>query len=101
MQEKRVPHHDLAKVQALAIQLGPRAFTRTALDGGFALGLVWREMIGVVRSLDGTCFYKSMTSWYDASEWQDVYHAPLPRGRTAYIKIIWRRNAPVIQFKER
>jgi motility quorum-sensing regulator / GCU-specific mRNA interferase toxin len=101
VREKRVPHHDLARVQALVVQLGPSAFTRTALNGGFALGLTWHDMVEVVRTLDGTCFYKSMTSWYDSTEWQDVYHAPLLRGRTAYIKITWRQRAPVIQFKER
>ena len=99
--EKRIPHHDLLLVQTLVVRLGPAAFTRVALDGGGALGLVWQDMVEVVRLLDRHCFYKSMTSWYDATEWQDVYHAPRPGGGVAYIKITWRQNAPVVQFKER
>lgn len=99
--EKRVPHHDLARVQALVVALGPSAFTRTATNGGFAMGLMWAEMRDVVVKMDQSCFYKSMTSYGNQDEWQDVYHAPVPTGRVAYIKIIWKRNAPVIQFKER
>ena len=37
--EKRRPHYDLAAVQSLVVKLGAAAFTKTALDGGFAITL--------------------------------------------------------------
>ncbi|WP_424255261.1 type II toxin-antitoxin system MqsR family toxin [Desulfoprunum sp.] len=43
-------------------------------------------------------FYKSMTTIHDATLWQDVYHAPCPNGKTAYIKVTLREGAVVIQF---
>ncbi|MGW8160341.1 MAG: type II toxin-antitoxin system MqsR family toxin [Desulfoprunum sp.] len=46
-------------------------------------------------------FYKSMTTIHDATLWQDVYHAPCPNGKTAYIKVTLREGAVVIQFKEK
>jgi len=58
-------------------------------------------MLTVVLSLSGSCFYKSMTSYHDATLWQDVYHAATPGGRMAYIKITDPGTGhPVIQFKE-
>jgi len=33
--------------------------------------------------------------------WQDVYHAPCPNGKTAYIKVTIQAGAIVIQFKEK
>ncbi|MCF8208508.1 MAG: type II toxin-antitoxin system MqsR family toxin [Rhodoferax sp.] len=33
--------------------------------------------------------------------WQDVYHAPCPNGKSAYIKLTLQAGAVVIQFKER
>ncbi|GHU30297.1 hypothetical protein AGMMS50256_16950 [Betaproteobacteria bacterium] len=33
--------------------------------------------------------------------WQDVYHAPCPNGKTAYIRLTLRDGAVVIQFKEK
>ncbi len=52
------------------------------------MGLMWAEMRDVVVKMDQSCFYKSMTSYGNQDEWQDVYHAPVPTGRVAYIKII-------------
>lgn len=71
------------------------------MQGGLAMGLLLHEMIDVVTAMDRGCFYKSMTSYDDDNEWQDVYDARIAKGRVAYIKVIWKRNAPVIQFKER
>ena len=44
---------------------------------------------------------KSMTTHADHRVWQDVYHAPCPNGRIAYIKLTLRPDGSVvIQFKE-
>ena len=99
--EKRVPHHDLAMVQALVIRVGAAAFTKTALDGGRAMGLTSAEMLAVVAALTRRQFFKSMTTYADHRIWQDVYHAPTPVRREAYVKITLRDVAPVIQFKEK
>jgi motility quorum-sensing regulator / GCU-specific mRNA interferase toxin len=46
-------------------------------------------------------FFKSMTTHSDYRVWQDVYHAPCPNDKTAYIKVTIQDGATVIQFKER
>lgn len=98
--EKRVPHYDLARIQADVARLGAAAFTKTALDGGRAMGLTTAEMLAVVASLSRRDFYKSMTTHADHRVWQDVYHAATPVRKDAYIKVTLRDAAPVIQFKE-
>jgi motility quorum-sensing regulator/GCU-specific mRNA interferase toxin len=37
----------------------------------------------------------------DHRVWRDVYHAPCPNGKMAYIKLTMRGDAVVIQFKEK
>lgn len=99
--EKRTPHYDLTRIQADVVKLGAAAFTRTALDGGRDMGLTSGEMLGVIAGLSRRNFSKSMTTYGDHRVWQDVYIAPTPVRRDAYIKITLRGTAPVIQFKEK
>lgn len=99
--EKRTPHYDLARVQAAVARLGAAAFTKSALDGGRTMGLTSAEMVAVIAALTRRHFYKSMTTYADHRVWQDVYHAPTPVRRDAYVKITLRDAAPVIQFKEK
>lgn len=99
--EKRTPHYDLASVQADVTRLGVAAFTRTALDGGRRMGLTSAEMLAVIAALTRRNFHKSMTSYADHRVWQDVYRAPTPARRDAYIKITRHGAVPVIQFKEK
>lgn len=99
--EKRVPHYDLIRIQRLVAEMGVSAFTKTALDGGRAMGLTTGEMLQVIASLVRRNFYKAMTTHVDHRIWQDVYHADTPVQRQAYIKITFREHAPVIQFKEK
>ncbi len=65
------------------------------------MGLTTAEMLAVIASLSRRDFYKAMTSYADHCVWQDVYHAPTPVRKDAYIKITLRDHAPVIQFKEK
>ena len=65
------------------------------------MGLTSAEMLAVVAALSRRHFFKSMTTYADHRIWQDVYHAPTPVRREAYIKITLRDAAPVIQFKEK
>lgn len=99
--DKRTPHYDLARIQADVARLGAAAFTKTALDGGRTMGLTSAEMLAVIASLTRRAFYKSMTTYADHRQWQDVYIAATPVRRDAYIKITLRDGAPVIQFKEK
>jgi motility quorum-sensing regulator/GCU-specific mRNA interferase toxin len=98
--EKRTAHYDLARVQQDVARLGPAAFTKTALDGGRMMGLTTAEMLAVIAGLSRRAFHKSMTTYADHRVWQDVYYAPTPVRKDAYIKITLRDAAPVIQFKE-
>lgn len=99
--EKRKPHYSLGEIQASVAWLGVSAFTRTALDGGRAMGLTSGEMLAVIAGLSRRNFFKSMTTTAEHTVWQDFYHAPTPVGLVAYIKVTLRDGAPVIQFKER
>ena len=65
------------------------------------MGLTSAEMLKVVAGLRRRNFYKSMTSYADHLVWHDVYHAPTPVGKEAYIKVTIRGSAVVIQFKEK
>ena len=80
---------------------GRDAFTRTALDGGRAMGLTEAEMLGVIAGLTRRDLFKSMTSYNDHTVWQDVYHGRCPNGLVAYIKLTQVAHRIVIQFKEK
>jgi len=99
--EKRRPHYALAAMQVQIAAVGAAAFTRTALDGGRAMGLTTSDMLGVIAALGRGDFHKSMTTHADHRVWQDVYHAATPVGRVAYIKLTQVNERPVVQFKEK
>ena len=99
--EKLKAHYVLQEIQAVVARDGSRAFTFTALRGAESMGLSRAEVLGVVLSLTGSMFYKSMTTHADNTVWQDVYHSPCPNGKIAYIKITSQAGAVVIQFKEK
>lgn len=99
--EKRKPHYSLPEIQAHVADPKTRPFTKTALDGGRAMGLTEKEMRRTVCAMTPADFYKAMTTVHDSAVWQDVYHAVVPGGATAYIKITAHADgrSPVIQFK--
>ena len=100
--EKHTPHYDLAVIQAKKTKKGIFTFTRTARLGFSDMGLSEAEALQVLLSLRKTMLYKSMTTHADHRVWQDVYHAPTPIGKIAYIKLTLRSDdTVVIQFKER
>ncbi|WP_337058287.1 type II toxin-antitoxin system MqsR family toxin [Pseudomonas sp. USHLN015] len=100
--EKRKPHYDLEVVKVDVARLGVAAFTRSALDGGRALGLTSAEMLAIVQGLSRRVFYKSMTTYADSRLWQDVYHPTTDCGIELYVKVTCRpEGPPVISFKER
>lgn len=99
--EKQKPHYPLQEIQAIISHEGGRVFTSAAQRGAENMGLSRAEAVGVVLTLTSTMLYKSMTTYSDNKVWQDVYHAPCPNGKTAYIKLTLQDGAVVIQFKEK
>ena len=99
--EKLKAHYSLQEIQAMVARDGSRTFTFTAQQGAKNMGLSRVEALGVVLALTSSMLFKSMTTNSDNKIWQDVYHAPCPNGRIAYIKLTMRDGAVVIQFKEK
>ncbi len=85
--EKRVAHYDLAQVQSIVTKRGVDAFTRTALMGMDDMALTQAQGLQVVLALQRSMLFKSMTTHTDHHVWQDVYHAPCPNGKIAYVKV--------------
>lgn len=99
--EKRVAHYDLDAIRAIVSRDREKSFTYTALAGIRAMGLTEIEALAVVATLSPAMLHKSMTTHADHRQWQDVYHALCPGGKTAYVKVTLREGAVVIQFKEK
>ncbi|MDR1229703.1 MAG: type II toxin-antitoxin system MqsR family toxin [Azoarcus sp.] len=99
--EKSKPHYFLTEIKAIVARDGMAAFTATARDGVMQLGISSHDALGIIAGLGNAMFYKSMTTHMDHRIWQDVYCAPCPNGRTAYIKFTLRAGTIVIQFKEK
>ena len=102
MLEKRKAHYDLQAAKQRLAEEGADAFTKTALRGMADMGLSVMEGVEVVLAMTPAMLYKSMTTNADHRVWQDVYHAPCPNGKTAYVKLTLRQDgALVVQFKEK
>jgi motility quorum-sensing regulator / GCU-specific mRNA interferase toxin len=105
--EKQRPHYKLAVVKAL-IEAGSVRTTVVAAQGAADLGIFGHTAIyGVVLNLARSEFYKSMTSYRDHREWQDVYHTKSPvDGRLVYVKFSIETNDDgdrtlILSFKEK
>ena len=99
--EKKKAHYSLSVIKAIVAREGIMAFTATARHGFMRMGLSAAEALAVVASLSNGMLYKSMTAIACHQLWQDVYHAPCPNGKMAYIKVTMQGNTVVIQFKEK
>lgn len=96
--EKRTPHCKLPVIKAL-IAAGKVRATVSALAGGAALGLNFKQIIGVVQALTPRDFYKSMTTHADHRIWQDVYRPKTSAG-DVYIKLTVIDDVLIVSFKE-
>jgi motility quorum-sensing regulator / GCU-specific mRNA interferase toxin len=94
MTDKWMPHHDLAAIK-LAFSKGKGLTTRVATQDATALGYGSDNIKAIIQTMDKAHFYKSMTSNYDATVWQDVYHVPHVGG-TLYVK--FTDNGSVTEF---
>ena len=99
--EKRVAHYGLDEIKTLVRARRASAFTGLALREIDAMGLSLDQACQVLDGLTRSRLVKSMTTYADHRIWQDVYHAPCPNGKIAYIKLTLQDGAVVIQFKEK
>ena len=99
--KKSIAHYPLDEIKERVRVHDPRAFTQTASDNARLMGLDRVAAVSVVLGLKREMLFKSMTTHADHRVWQDVYHAPCPNGKTAYIKATIQAGATVIQSKEK
>ena len=82
--EKRKPTYGLDAFKAAVA--GERiVFTKTAALATRALGYTDADIAQALAALERKHFFKSMTSYADHRQWQDVYHLPHD-GLTLYVK---------------
>lgn len=93
MSEKRKPTYDLGSFQAWAKSSAFRA-AGSAVMTAAGMGFGSAEMIAVIQKIERKHFDKSVTSFRDHREWQDVYHVPSEVG-TIYVKF---RSDVVTEF---
>ena len=100
--EKSKPHHDLKKFKAAVVAQNVR-FSKTAMRSIRTLGLNRAEVLETLVALESTDFYKSMTSYDDHTQWQDVYHKDTEYDERLYIKFTAGivTDFVVLSFKER
>ncbi len=85
MTEKRKPTYDLEAFKA-AFASGDRLnVTGPALKSAAGLGFGRAEIAATIQTMRRGHFYKSMTSYGDHRQWQDVYHVPSEAG-VLYVK---------------
>ena len=96
--EKRKPHCKLTLVHSL-IEQGKVRATVSALAGGAALGFDFKGIVGVVKALTPSDFYKSMTTHADHRIWQDVYRPTTANGGV-YLKLTVIHDVVIVSFKE-
>ena len=96
--EKRRPHCKLTVVKSM-VRAGQVRTTKTAREGGAAVGFDFDGMLDVVLALTSADFYKSMTTHTDHRIWQDVYRPMTPAGRV-YLKLTVIDDLLIVSFKE-
>lgn len=69
--DKFKPTYDLS-----SFQHSKYTITTTALLSATQLGFTGTDIQEIILSMQKKHFYKSMTSKYNHSIWQDVYHVP-------------------------
>jgi motility quorum-sensing regulator/GCU-specific mRNA interferase toxin len=96
--EKYIPHCELSTVKAM-LEAGKVRITTSALAGADTLGLDFDEVVSIVMALTSKEFYKSLTSYNNHKEWQDVYR-PITHVGEVYLKLIVVDDVLILSFKE-
>ena len=98
--EKNSPHCKLSLVKTL-VETGKVKATASAYSGARDMGIDnLAGMCAVVMSLNGSNFFKSMTTHADHRIWQDVYHATTASGDDVYLKLTVIDDVLIVSFKE-
>lgn len=100
--EKRKPSFNLDAFKSVCGDPKSLGITRMAAKSAEAMGFGRAEICKVVRSIQPSYFYKSMTSFADRRKWQDVYHVPF-EDMVLYVKFTDDvvLEFVVLSFKER
>jgi motility quorum-sensing regulator / GCU-specific mRNA interferase toxin len=101
--EKRKPSFDLAAFKRVCGDPDRLRMTFTAASSAERLGFKPADVARLISSLNRRMFHKSMTSYADSKQWQDVYHVPADFGLTIYLKFTADvlTEFVVLSFKER
>lgn len=98
---KKTPHYNLERIKDL-IKQNHYITTQTAIENAkndFNINpmIIPKKIL----ELTNLHFYKSMTCDTNNKIWQDVYHLPVNKLSTAYIKLQIKedKNSVIIQFK--
>ena len=95
--EKKKPHHKLDLVKSL-IRDNQVTATKVAMQGANDLNLTFEDMKLIILNLTTKDFYKSMTSYADHTQWQDVYRPMTPQGKV-YLKFTIIQDVVIFSFK--
>jgi motility quorum-sensing regulator/GCU-specific mRNA interferase toxin len=101
--EKRRPSHDLERFKRVCGSTATIGIALSAQMSAQRIGFNLDAVAATVRSLKRNMFYKSMTSFADHRQWQDVYHVPTPSGLTIYLKFTddTLTEFVILSFKEK
>jgi motility quorum-sensing regulator/GCU-specific mRNA interferase toxin len=101
--EKRKPSFDLERFKRVAGDPATLDMTRTALFSAAGLGFDFPAVAALIKTMQRSMFVKSMTSYADSRQWQDVYHVPAHDGTVIYLKFTNDvvTEFTVLSFKER
>jgi len=99
--EKRRPHHALEAIKEAFADPARLNRTMSALRGIEALDLDDQAVVEIIANLTTRDFDKSMTSYADRRNWQDVYK-PVIKGRALYVKFTLdaQQEYLLLSFKE-
>jgi motility quorum-sensing regulator/GCU-specific mRNA interferase toxin len=100
--EKRRPTHDLAAIKRAIGSIGKLAATTTALRNAADIGFDPEAIVETIDRIERYMFVKSMTTFADHRDWQDVYHVPA-RDFVLYVKFQADKVTEfrLMSFKER
>src|SRR5579872_4217474 len=102
LMQKLKPTYDLESFKAAFGDVERLSMTTVALADARRLGFSLSGIVALIQTMERTHFFKSMTSFADHREWQDVYHVP-HQGIVIYLKFIAHRVTEfrLLSFKEK
>lgn len=100
--EKLKPTYDLDSLKSAFSAPEKLVMTTSAAKDARALGFALMDIVAVIQAMERKHLIKSMTSFANHKEWQDVYHVPYD-GRLLYVKFTADRVTEfrLLSFKEK